>query len=82
MFTLVDPHADTYRVFQDMMYAVCQRFTAKRGVVGMDFNDHNARGAVGRIVGLLPRLFGATVDVVDVHSYYAWDSYGGDSPVP
>lgn len=81
MFTMVDPRADGFRVFKDMMYAVCGRFAAQRGVVGMDFSEHNAKGAVGRIIRAMPRLFGSPVEQIDVQSYVVMEFAGGSDEV-
>jgi hypothetical protein len=72
-FTLVDPSRRPFRVFKDMMDTVCRRFAAARGVCGMDFCDHNARGAVGKVVRALPTTFGATIEEVDTQFYKALD---------
>jgi hypothetical protein len=72
-FTLVDPNAEAYGVFKEMMDAFCRRVTAVRGVCGFDFCDYNARGPVGRIVPALAASFGAPVQEVDSLQYSILD---------
>jgi hypothetical protein len=75
-FTLIDPSADTFGVFKEMMDAFCRRVTAVRGVCGFDFCDYNARRAVGRIVPDLVARFGAPVEEVDSLQYFETDFSG------
>jgi hypothetical protein len=72
-FTLVDPNAEAFRVFKDMMDTVCRRFAAAKAVCAFDYCEHNARRAVGRIVRALPESFGAQVDEVDNQQYFELD---------
>jgi hypothetical protein len=80
-FTLVDPHADAFGVFKEMMAAFCRTVTAVQGVCGFDFCDYNARRAVGRIVPTLVAKFGAPVEVVDSLQYSVLDFTGPSGPV-
>jgi hypothetical protein len=79
-FTLVDPDAGTLGVFKSMMDTVCRRFAAAQGACAFDFCDHNANGAVGRIVRALPKSFGAPVEEVDTQRYYVADFSGSPAP--
>lgn len=77
-FTLVDPAANTFRAYVNMIDAIAEQMLANRAVCGFDFCNYNATGAVGGMVTSLPRRYGATCTEVDVHLYYAVDFRSDD----
>jgi hypothetical protein len=79
-FTLIDPHADAFGVFKDMMNMVCRRFTAARGVCGFDFCERNVH-RVGRTVAALIAKYGAPVEEVDNLQYSVLDFRADAGPV-
>lgn len=70
-YALVRPGRNTYRVGTSMLNLIMDRIAEEGAVCVYDLCAYNGRRAMGRFAAALSRGRGATVETVDVQTYYS-----------
>lgn len=70
-YTLVRPGPNRYGVFKAMLDRIMERFAEERAVCVYDVCAYNDQRAVGRFASVLSRRPDATIETIDVQTYYS-----------